>query len=130
MDQTLFTLRKNIMSLKRLLSVLIGSYCVGWGILVFNIGSIQNVNRYIWAAAAAACFITTLWLAYTLSVRALLWWTTTVVSVVTVRSFAYISGGIINPLGVWFLVLTGVAITSLAVLLIDSLSEKMGGESA
>lgn len=125
MDPSNFTTSKDLNALRHLLTVLIASYCLGWGILIVNVGRVPMLHPYIWAAAAAVCFAFTIWLAITLSIRALTWWASVVLSTATVRTFAYAVHGIYNPCGVWLLVLTGVSITGLTVISVNALTGRV-----
>lgn len=112
--------------IRHILQGLIASYCVGWVILVINVGNVPLLGNYWWTITSAICIFTTLYLAYTLSIRSLIWWVATIVSVVTIRSVAYASTGILNPVGVWLLVLSGVTITGLAVISVNALTGRLG----
>lgn len=112
--------------IRHILQGLILSYCFGWGVLVLNVGSVPLLDNRWWQISSAICISTTIWLAITLTLRTLVWWTATVMTVVTVRSFAYFSDGILNPFGVWLLVLSGVTVTGLAVISINALTGRLG----
>lgn len=107
--------------LQNILRVLIGSYLLGWGILIANVGTVPLFNGIIWEFSAFACAAVTIWLISSLTKRALVAWSAVVLTVVTLRSFAYIQEGIFNPAGVWLLVLSGVSVTNLAVITVNAL---------
>lgn len=109
-------------ALVRLLRLLILTYVLGWFILVLNVGRVPLLAGYYWQIGSGIAMALTLWLAVSLSSKALTWWAAFTMTVVTVRSFSYLSEGIWNPLGVWLLVLSGVSITGLAVISVNVLS--------
>jgi hypothetical protein len=125
MDHPNLSVKHDLVVLRRILRSLIFSYGIGWVVLVFNVGRIPLLNPIAWEAASAVCLFVTIWLAWSLSIRSLTIWTAVIFSVVTMRSFAYISDGIFNPLGVWMLVMSGVSVTGLAVISVNAITGNM-----
>lgn len=117
---------EDIYVIRHILSALIGSYVVGWLILVVNLGRVPLLNPILWQLGSLSAMMTTIWLALTLSKTSLIWWASVTLSVVTIRSFAYAQTGIFNPLGVWLLVLSGVLVTCLSVIAVNAITGRLG----
>jgi hypothetical protein len=109
----------------KVLHILIFSYAIGWAILAWHSRSVPLLDDFYWRITAFVIFALTLWLGYTLSIRSLIWWTAAGIMVVTVRSFAYASDGTFSPLGVWLLVLSGIAVTDMAVIAVHGVTGRL-----
>ena len=128
MNQSTLADVKDLNVITKLLHGLIGSYALGWLILIANFGNVPFLDSYggiFWEAGALTSLGLTIWLAITLSARALSWWIAGVMSMVTIRSLAYAFDGVFNPLGVWLLVASGVSITALAVISVNALTGRL-----
>lgn len=125
METMQLSTKEDLYVLRHLLSILIGSYVIGWLILVVNLGRVPLLHPFLWQAGSVAAAVLTVWLAVSLSRTALIWWSAVTLSIVTVRSFAYAKEGIFNPFGVWLLVLAGVLVTGLAVISVNVLTGGM-----
>lgn len=128
MNQFELDTKEELGVLRHILQGLIGSYVIGWIILIINAGRIPLLESYggiFWEIGAFVSLCLTVWLAITLSARALTWWIAGVMSIVSARSFAYILEGVFNPLGVWLLVATGVSITAMAVIAVNAVTGRL-----
>jgi len=126
MDDFEHQTKNDLIIVRHILQGIILSYTIGWGILIFNVGRVPGLPGHYWQVSAVICFGMTVWLAITLSFTALTWWCAIVLSLVTLRSSVYAKEGILNPTGVWLLVLSGIAITGLAVISVNALTGRIG----
>lgn len=111
-----------------LLHIMVGSYVIGWSILAIYSKNVPLLEDSIWRIASAVVFCLTLWLAITLSIRALIWWSSAAVIVATLRAAAYASEGVASVLGAWMLVLSGIAVTTMAILSVQALTGRLPKE--
>jgi len=110
--------------LRLTLKVIIASYALGWMVLALQTRRLPFLDPFYWRLASVIMLCLTLWLALSLSLKALVWWTTTALAFASVRSISYLIDGIYSPFGVWLLVLSGIAVTVLAVISVEALTNR------
>lgn len=113
--------------IRDVLRVLIGTYALGWGLIGIHSTELEIVNLTFWRIASFVMVGMTLWLACKLSFTALVWWTSSTVIFVCVRAYGFGDEGRFDPIGVWFVAMSGIAITNLAVIFANVLTGRLAG---
>jgi hypothetical protein len=113
--------------IRNVLRFLIGTYAIGWVLIGINASELDLVDVTFWRIVSAVMIGMTLWLACKLSFTALVWWTSTTILTVCLRTYGFGDDGKFDPIGVWFVAMSGIAITNLAVIFANVLTGRLAG---
>ena len=113
--------------IRNVLRILIGTYAIGWALLGFHANELTVINTTFWRLVSVIMIGMTLWLACKLSFTALIWWTASTVVVVGLRAYGFGDEGRFDPVGVWFVAMSGIAITNLSVIFANVLTGRLAG---